>query len=71
MLDIICKKAKLLNSLETLNLSYNSELLGSSEFTDAVCLLLSQQTALKQLDLGGNDLSSDATDKIMSSLKDS
>ena len=55
--------------IEALNLSRNKELFASDKITDAVCLLVSKQTALKHLILGGNDLSSEATEQLMATLK--
>ena len=63
-MNSIAKNARL-NSIEALDLLDHKELFKSEEFTDAVCLILSQQTALKCLNLAWNDWSSEATTKII------
>ena len=65
LLNVIQSNAKLIR-VQALDLSDNTELFANAEFIDAVCLLLTKQTALKHLRLCDNDFSSEATAKIIS-----
>ena len=70
ILSAILANAKL-NNLQTLGLNSNPELFLSEDCVDLLSQVIANQTNLKELDLGGNDLRSSVVARMLASIQQS